>query len=408
MKLPRSRMSLRDLAAEAVAGIMQRPARSALTAVGTVLGVGALIAVTGLTSTAASQIDGRFSELTATEVTVDDIAPDITGQAGPAFPGDADARIQQLHGVTAAGVSWHVRLQTGQVVASGPSGAAYTTTDRQAQLTAASAGALRAAGATLQQGRTYDEFHDQHREHVAVLGAATATRLGITSLRTQPAVFIGSTPFAVIGILADVQRRADLLTSVIVPRTTAEELWGPPTDDRARMLITTQLGAATQIAAEAPLVLRPDHPDYLRATPPPDPRSLRSGVENDLGQLFLLLAAVCLVIGAVGIANTTLVAVLERSGEIGLRRALGARARHITTQFLAESTALGLIGGLVGASLGTVTIVVVAAAKQWTPVLHPAAIATAPFLGLATGLLAGTYPAWRASRIQPAEALRRH
>ncbi|MDH6711078.1 putative ABC transport system permease protein [Kitasatospora sp. MAA19] len=407
MKLPRSRMSLRDLASEAVAGIMQRPARSALTAVGTVLGVGALIAVTGLTSTAASQIDARFSELTATEVTVDDIAPDVPGQAGPAFPSDADAQVQRLHGVTAAGVSWHVRLQPGQDIASGPPGAIYTTSDRQAQLTAASAGALRAAGPTLQQGRSYDEFHDQHREHVAVLGAATAARLGITDLRNQPAVFIGSSPFAVIGILADVQRRPDLLSSVIVPRTTAEELWGPPTDDRAKMLITTQLGAAAQIAAEAPVALRPDHPDYLRATPPPDPRSLRSGVENDLGQLFLLLAAVCLVIGAVGIANTTLVAVLERSGEIGLRRALGARARHITTQFLAESMALGLLGGLVGASLGTVTIVAVAAAKQWTPVLHPATIATAPLLGLATGLLAGAYPAWRASRIQPAEALRR-
>ncbi|SDS57778.1 putative ABC transport system permease protein [Streptomyces sp. TLI_053] len=407
MKLPRSRMSFRDLASEAVAGVLQRPARSALTAVGTVLGVGTLIAVTGLTSTAASQIDARFSELTATEVTVDDIAPQTPGQNSPAFPADADARIEALRGVTAAGVSWHVRLPTGQSVASGPPGATYSVTDRQAQLVAASAGTLRATEPALRQGRAYDDFHDRHRQRVALLGATTAARLGITDLRAQPAVFIGSTPFSVIGIINDVRRRPDLLTSVIVPRTTAEELWGPPTDDRAKMLITTRLGAATQVAAEAPLALRPEHPDHLRATPPPDPRSLRTGVENDLGQLFLLLATVCLVIGAVGIANTTLVAVLERSGEIGLRRALGARAGHITAQFLAESTMLGLLGGLAGACLGTVTIVAVAAAKQWTPVLHPATIATAPLLGLATGLIAGVYPAWRASRIQPAEALRR-
>ncbi|MCX4754310.1 ABC transporter permease [Kitasatospora purpeofusca] len=407
MKLPRSRMSLRDLGAEAAAGVMQRPARSALTAVGTVLGVGALIAVTGLTSTAASQIDARFNQLTATEVTVDDIGPSLPGQPGPAFPADADARVERLHGVTAAGVSWHVRLQPGQVIASGPPGAAYAVTDRQAQLTAVSAGALRAVGPTLQQGRVYDKFHEEHRQRVAVLGSATASRLGITNLQGQPAVFIGSTSFVVIGILADVQRRPDLLTSVIIPRASAQDLWGAPVDDPAKMLITTQLGAAAQIASEVPLALRPDHPDYLRAIPPPDPRNLRSGVENDLGQLFLLLAAICLVIGAVGIANTTLVAVLERSGEIGLRRALGARARHITAQFLAESMALGLLGGVVGASLGTVTIVAVATVKQWTPVLHPATIATAPLLGLVTGLLAGAYPAWRASRIQPAEALRR-
>lgn len=108
-----------------------------------------------------------------------------------------------------------------------------------------------------------------------------------------------------------------------------------------------------------------------------------------------------------GIANTTLVAVMERTGEIGLRRALGARGRHITWQFLAESTALGLIGGLIGTSLGTGVVVGVSAARAWTPVLDPTTLATAPVLGLVTGLLAGLYPAWRASRIPPAEALRR-
>lgn len=121
----------------------------------------------------------------------------------------------------------------------------------------------------------------------------------------------------------------------------------------------------------------------------------------------MLLAGICLVIGAVGIANTTLVAVLERTGEIGLRRALGARGRHITLQFLAESGALGALGGLVGTSIGTVTVVAMAVVRDWTPVIHPATVVAAPAIGLVTGVLAGLYPAWRASRIQPAEALRR-
>jgi putative ABC transport system permease protein len=116
---------------------------------------------------------------------------------------------------------------------------------------------------------------------------------------------------------------------------------------------------------------------------------------------------VCLVIGAVGIANTTLVAVMERTGEIGLRRALGARSRHITVQFLTESGALGLLGGVVGTSVGTAVVVAVSAFREWTPVIAPLTLAAAPALGLATGLLAGLYPAWRASRVPPAEALRR-
>lgn len=214
-------------------------------------------------------------------------------------------------------------------------------------------------------------------------------------------------PFTVTGIIEDTERKADLLLSVVVPRTTAEKIWGPPDGGSATMLVSTELGAAQQVARLAPTALRPDHPEYLKALPPPDPRMLRSSVGDDLNQLFMLLAGICLVIGAVGIANTTLVSVLERTGEIGLRRALGARARHITLQFLAESGVLGALGGLVGTSLGVVTVVGVAVARGWTPVVHPATAAVAPVIGLVTGVLAGLYPAWRASRVQPAEALRR-
>lgn len=180
--------------------------------------------------------------------------------------------------------------------------------------------------------------------------------------------------------------------SVIVPRGTAEQLWGPPTGDRAQMLITTRLGAAAQIAGEAATALRPDHPEYLRAVPRPTPRTCAPVSAVTSASSSCSWPSVCLVIGAVGIANTTLVAVMERSGEIGLRRALGARARHITTQFLAESALLGLLGGVVGASVGVITIVAVSAYKHWTPILQPAALAAAPALGLATGLLMRPLP----------------
>ncbi|GAA2539896.1 MULTISPECIES: ABC transporter permease [Streptomyces] len=402
----RSRLALRDLFSEAVAGILQRPARAVLTALGTVLGVGSFIAVLGLTATAASQIDTRFNALTATEVGVADIGPRNPAAPALSFPEDADARISRLNGVQAAGVYWNVRLGPEDGVRAAPVGKANSA-DAQTQVIAASPGIWPAARAEFAQGRGFDDFHDRHHQAVAVIGPATAARLGITTLHTRPAVFIGGTSFTVIGILEDVERKPELLMSVTVPRSVAERTWGAPSDEGAQMLISTDLGAAGQIADEAALALRPEHPEYFRVTPPPDPRSLRTAVGDDLSQLFLLLAGVCLVIGAVGIANTTLVAVMERTGEIGLRRALGARGVHITSQFLAESTALGLIGGLVGTSIGTVVVVSVAAAKRWTPVLDPATLAVAPALGLATGLLAGLYPAWRASRIPPVEALRR-
>ncbi|MER5944950.1 ABC transporter permease [Streptomyces sp. NPDC001904] len=402
----RSRFALRDLLAEAVAGVVQRPARSALTSLGTVLGVGAFIAVLGLTGTAAAQIDTRFNRLTATEVTVEDTGGDDADRVPLAFPENADATMGRVNGVEAAGVYWKVRLAPDETVRSSPVGDLNGAVS-QTPVVAASPGVLKAAKPHFVQGRAYDAFHDTHNQSVAVIGSATAARLGITTLRTQPAIFIGDTAFTVMGIFDDVGRKPDLLLSIVVPRTPAERIWGPPKDERAKMLISTHLGAAAQVADQAALALRPDHPDYLRAVPPPNPKALRNAVGGDLGELFLLLSIVCLFIGAVGIANTTLIAVMERIGEIGLRRALGARARHITWQFLTESAALGLLGGIAGTSLGTAVVVGVSLHNEWTPVLDPVTLGVAPVLGLGTGLLAGLYPSWRASRVQPVEALRR-
>lgn len=401
-----SMFGVRDLFAESLAGVLQRPARSALTALGTVLGVGTFVAILGLTATTSSQIDSRFNELTATEVSVEDVAHEHNEFAAPAFPGDADERIEKLNGVTNAGVYWALPIRpdtTVRIALVGELGEGSTRID----VVAASPGVLEASSPTLSEGRIYDDYASDAGENVAVLGSGVAARLGITTLETRPSVLIGDQSFTIMGIISNTQRKADLLLSVIVPRRTAEKIWGPPEAGAAKMLIATDLGAGQQVAGEASIALRPDHPEYLKVVPPPNPKALRDTVNSDLNQLFLLLAFICLIIGAVGIANTTLVAVMERTGEIGLRRSLGAQARHITIQFLAESGALGALGGLVGTSLGTMTVVGVAVARDWTPVVHPATVAFAPAVGLVTGILAGIYPAWRASRVQPAEALRR-
>ena len=135
-------------------------------------------------------------------------------------------------------------------------------------------------------------------------------------------------------------------------------------------------------------------------------RPLNRNVESDVTGLLYGLAGLALLVGMIGIANTTLVAVLERRSEIGVRRALGARRSHIAGQFLTESAVLGTVGGLLGASLGVIAVVAVSAIREWTTTLDPRYVAAAPLIGAVTGLLAGVHPAVRASRITPAAALR--
>ncbi len=385
-----------------------RPARTLLTALGTILGVAALVATLGLAKTAGNQIVSRVNELEATEVSVtpqqergflgSDRAPRLS-----AIPWDAEDRLIRLNGVVAAGSKSPVdvgdRLARSVPVID-PSGQ----TEFQIPVIAASPGLFQVSRATLFTGRYFDEGHAERRERVAVLGPAAAKRLNLTRVDNQPVVFIGDESFTVIGLIVDTVREPDLLNAIIIPEEVAQERFG--LNGVAEVVIEVELGAAELIADQAPLALAPNDPERLDVSAPPPPGRLREGVEGDVNSLFLILGGVSLLVGAIGIANVTLVAVLERTGEIGLRRALGATRRHIAIQFLSESVALGALAGLLGTSLGILTIVVVSANEQWSPVLDPWLPFAAPVLGAVIGLIAGTYPAWKASSTEPIAALR--
>ena len=398
-----SRFRLADLAGEAMAGLLQRPGRSALTALGTIAGIGGFVAIVALSQTAAGQIGKEFNVQDATQVTVSDTGARTSRTMD--FPMNADAIVDRIHGVLAAGVWWQASFGNMAVSALPPSADGAKV---GLPVTAASPGALVASGAQLADGVLFNQFHEATAQDVAVLGKSAAAQLGITSLVNEPAIFIGGQPFTVIGILADDPRLAQFNLGVTVPESTALHLWGPPQSyNPAQMLIHTKLGAAQVVAEQAAVALRPDDPKLLSATAPVNPAQLKKSVTASFNAVFLALAGVALVIGAVGIANTTLVAVLERSSEIGLRRALGARPRHIAIQFLAESTALGLFGGLVGACLGVLIAIAVTISEHWTALLDSRIVFVAPAAGAIIGLLAGLYPALRASTIEPADALRR-
>lgn len=260
--LPPPRLSARDTAAEAIAGIVQRPGRSGLTMLGTVLGVGAFVAVLGLTATGAGQISHAFSVLEDTTVTVADNGPanDVAPPGSyPAigFPADADAAADRISGVVAAGVWWPVALpdQTSFSASLALSGATSQTVD----LLAASPGAVQAMDLAMAAGSPLNTYENDTAQHVAMIDTSTAATLGISPARlaSHPAVFVNGIAYTVTGVYKSAQRVVNGGSAMLIPENTALADYGNPqpgigSQEEAQMVIATRTGAAQGCHGRSP------------------------------------------------------------------------------------------------------------------------------------------------------------
>lgn len=388
----------RRIAQQSFWSISRRLLRSLLTAVGVSLGIAVFLATVGLASTASAQVNATFDELRITRLVVQDTRQ-LPNE--PLFDVSIDEEVEELDGVVAGGALYSVG--SGVTV---QRNARAGTAPQPMGLVAATPGGLRAAEVDLSGGRLYGEATRASGLPAAVLGPRAADRLGMSEFHPGMAIDVAGVPVTIVGILDSYGSESLLGAAVIVDPATLSTLGMQPTKEKTA-LVRTRLGAAQSVARALPAAIRPTDPGAVGVVLPPEPESLRADIQGSLNGLALGAAALSLLIGGIGIMNAMLMSVNQRSGEIGLRRALGARPRHIVEQIVIEGALLGVLGGLLGTFVGLGSLIGIAAINSWTPVLAAGLWMVAPLAGLTIGAVAGIYPAMRAAALTPASALRR-
>lgn len=402
------RFTFQDLVAEATADIGSRPARLVMTILGTVLGIASLVATLGFAQTAAAQIASQFDGVAATQVVVTP-AKAQSGKANTTvatghLPWDSPERVKLLAGVDSAALIAEVELAEGETITAVPVNDPSAPITASPKLFATTQDLPGAVDGDLVTGRFFDDGHDARGDRVAVLGQRAAERMGINRVDSQPSIFIAGVSYSVIGILEGMDRRSEFVDGVMIPQGAARADFGLAAP--SELTIRIALGAGPQVAKQAVIALQPDDPESLEARSPSASSDLSQNVQADVNVVFLILGIIALLAGGLGIANVTLLSVMERIGEIGLRRALGATRRQIGAQFMVESIVIGFIGGIIGSALGVLAVIVVAAVQGWSPVTDPLIAVAGTLLGALVGWASGWYPARRAARIEPVAALR--
>jgi putative ABC transport system permease protein len=391
----RARLPPNEVFGVALQGLRTRKLRAALSALGIAIGIGAMVAVVGVSASAQANLIAEIDSLGTNLLTV---------SPGTNFLGNSEV----LPATSVPMIAHMANVERDAAIYS-VSENVYRTRYVPAEETGGLG--VDAAGDNLPQvvstGLASGHFLTavSNRFPQVVLGSAAAQNLQILRARGHVIVYLGSTWFTVIGILNPCLLDSSLDSEAFISLPVAERLFqvAPnPTEIYAR---STQ-SEVTQVSNLLPATASPQDPSSASVSRPSDVIEARAAAKGQFTTLLLGLGAVALLVGAIGIANIMVISVLERRGEIGLRRALGATRGHISVQFLSESALLAAIGGVAGLALGAGATEIYAAAKHEPFVIPLYALIASPCAGFLIGALAGLYPATKAARLSPTEALR--
>jgi putative ABC transport system permease protein len=391
--------------------------RSALAMLGIVIGVGTVIAMTAVGSGAQKQVSDSIRSL-GTNVLL--VSPGSSRRDG------VRSAVGSLHTLTDADASYVAEHVPGVIVAapmvSGPGQLVYGNRNWSTTVGGITPDYLIARDWPVQAGRSIAEHEVASAAKVVLLGAMAARRLFGDEDPLDKLIRIGHVPFMVIGILAEKGQAAaagrDQDDLALIPITTAKlrVLGGrSKVDRRAVELIMVKAQsepALPSVMAEVRTVLRQLHrlpneaEDDFLIREASAVMEAQAAATRTLTILLGAIASVSLVVGGIGIMNIMLVSVAERTREIGLRQALGARRRDIRSQFLTEAVLLCLVGGAVGTVFGVAAALIITRLAGWAILLNPSVIALGFAFSAAIGLFFGLYPACRAAKLNLVDAMR--
>jgi putative ABC transport system permease protein len=391
-----ARLPPHELLSVAVQGLRQRRLRAALSALGIAIGIGAMVAVVGVSASSQANLLATIDALGTNLLTV---------TPGTTFFGNAevlpDTSVPMIdHMANVDGAVAVYQLSSATVLRS-----PFVPSEETGGIGVDAAGTnmLGIVGTKLAAGHFLDAASENFPE--VVLGAQAASTLDITSLTGHIQVWLGGTWFDVIGIMKPVILDPTLDSTVFIGLPVAERLFAQA-NSPSEIYVRANVNDVDQVSNLLAPTADPQNADGVDVSRPSDVLEARAAAKGQFTTLLLGLGAVALLVGAIGIANIMVISVLERRGEIGLRRALGATRRHISTQFLAESALLAALGGVAGLAFGALATWVYSQAKNQPFVVPTWALIAAPAAGFVIGALAGLYPAAKAARLSPTEALR--
>jgi putative ABC transport system permease protein len=391
-----ARLPPRELFGAALQGLRTRRLRAALSALGIAIGIGAMVAVVGVSASSQAQLLAEIDALgtnllTATpgttfsgnnEILPTSSVPMVAGMRHVS----GDAAVYQVSGASVLRSPYVPAQETGGI-----------------GVDAAGENLPRVMSVSMAAGHFLDAVSARYPE--VVLGAEAASVLQIESVGGHVQVYLGGTWFTVVGILEPALLDSTLDSTVFISLPVARHLFHV-TPNPSEIYLRANVNDVPAVANLVAPTADPQNASGVDVSRPSDALEARAAAKGQFTTLLLGLGAVALLVGAIGIANIMVISVLERRGEIGLRRALGATRRHIILQFLTESALLAALGSVVGLGLGAGATEIYSVAQHEPFVVPLYALIAAPASGLLIGALAGLYPAGKAARLSPTEALR--